>query len=298
MDIFMAQEITFIEINRQTQRQQNITGRKKKQTGNGRNARKKRIRTVRIQIGCILFLLILFAACVGVQQFAESKIDHLQNKPGQVQEEEVRELLNEINVPREVAELLEHNEETFEFVKNYPNREAYKDQSIDLSAEVSAGKAPLLMQWDMRWGYNEYGDSIIALSGCGPTCLSMAYIYLTGDTSKNPRVMAEYAQNNGYYTSAGTSWTLWTDGAAGLGLNGEELSLDENIMKKRLDSGKVIICSMRPGDFTTTGHFILIYGYDENGFLVNDPNRYSNSERVWDYDTLSGQIKNLWALGA
>lgn len=297
MDIFMAQEITFIEIDRQTKRPQNVSKINTKSTRGGQNSRKKRVRIVRMQIGCIVFLLMLLMACFGVQQFLESKAGNLQDKFNQVQEDEALELLNEINVPREVAELLEHNEETFEFVKNYPNREDYKNQSIDLSAEVSAGKAPLLMQWDMRWGYNEYGDSIIALSGCGPTCLSMAYIYLTGDTSKNPREMAEYAQNSGYYTRSGTSWTLWTDGAAGLGLSGEELSLDENVMKKRLDNGKVIVCSMRPGDFTTTGHFILIYGYDKNGFLVNDPNRYSNSEKVWDYDTLSGQIKNLWAIG-
>lgn len=53
---------------------------------------------------------------------------------------------------------------------------------------------------------------------------------------------------------------------------------------------------MRQGDFTTTGHYILLRGYDENGFFVNDPNRRQNSEKQWSYETLKGQIKNLWAL--
>ncbi len=53
---------------------------------------------------------------------------------------------------------------------------------------------------------------------------------------------------------------------------------------------------MRPGDFTTTGHFILLWGYDENGFFVNDPNRRSTSEKIWDFETLQPQIKNLWEL--
>ena len=68
-------------------------------------------------------------------------------------------------------------------------------------------------------------------------------------------------------------------------------------MKQALDQGSVIICSMRPGDFTTTGHFILLRGYDENGFLVNDPNSRKNSEKQWNYDALSGQIKCLWEIG-
>ena len=63
-----------------------------------------------------------------------------------------------------------------------------------------------------------------------------------------------------------------------------------------LDDGKVIICSMGPGDFTTEGHFILIRGYDGNGFYVNDPNRRSNSEKQWEFDTLRSQIRNLWSL--
>ncbi len=53
---------------------------------------------------------------------------------------------------------------------------------------------------------------------------------------------------------------------------------------------------MAPGDFTTKGHFILLRGYDENGFFVNDPNRKSNSEKQWDFETLSSQIKNLWGI--
>ena len=74
------------------------------------------------------------------------------------------------------------------------------------------------------------------------------------------------------------------------------MSLSESVMKNALDDGGLIICSMRPGDFTTTGHFILIYGYDDNGFLINDPNRKSHGDKSWSYDDLSWQIKNLWDL--
>lgn len=200
--------------------------------------------------------------------------------------------------PQELLEMFEKNEEAHDFVNNYSNREQYRNMEIDISDDYSEGEVPLLMQWDLRWGYNDYGDSMIGVAGCGPTCMAMAYLYQTGDTQTNPRTMAEYASENGYCTKSGTSWDFFTDGAAGLGLFGRELPLDEVIMKRALDEERVIICSMRPGDFTTTGHFILLRGYDESGFFVNDPNSRKNSEKQWDFDTLKGQIKCLWEIGS
>lgn len=198
--------------------------------------------------------------------------------------------------PQELLELLEKNEETYEFVSNYQNREQYQGRQIELEKEIEPGQVPLLMQWDMRWGYDLYGEDMIAVAGCGPVCMSMAYLYLTGDTGMNPRKMAEFADQNGYDTEVGTSWDFFTGGASLLGLQGKEIGLGETAIKEALDKGGVIICSMRPGDFTTTGHFILIRGYDEKGFYINDPNSKKNSKKQWDFETVSPQIKCLWAI--
>ena len=86
-----------------------------------------------------------------------------------------------------------------------------------------------------------------------------------------------------------------TEAPAAYGIAATELGLDEEKMEQYLDEGCPIICAMRPGDFTATGHFIVIYGYDENGFMVNDPNSRERSSRHWTFDTLRYQIKNLWA---
>ncbi len=201
-----------------------------------------------------------------------------------------------LSVEERLVKLAEKNLEAREFVEDYPNREQYVNIEIDLSEEVRAGEVPHLLQWDKRWGYEPFGDDMIALSGCGPVCLSMAYIYLTGDLAQNPKEMAAYTEKEGYLTLAGTDWSLWTVGVSALGLSGKELSLDETQMRTALDEGAVIVCSMRPGDFTSTGHYILLKGYDEAGFWVNDPNSIANSQKSWSFEDIRFQIKNLWRL--
>ncbi len=239
----------------------------------------------------------LLNVCYQTNWFTEypaAGFSHSFSAPGRKLENEVK--MREDACPQELFEALEQNEELYDFAEHYTDRKNYLGKEIDLSDGYEAGGVPLLMQWDKRWGYDLYGDAMIGLAGCGPTCMTMAHLYFKEDLTMNPRKMAEYAQDAGYHTTEGTSWSFWTDGAAGVGLYGEQLSLSETVMKAVLDDGGLIVCSMAPGDFTTTGHYILLRGYDANGFFVNDPNRKGNSDRQWDYDTLSTQIKNLWAI--
>ena len=86
-----------------------------------------------------------------------------------------------------------------------------------------------------------------------------------------------------------------SEGAAYFGVSGEELPLSQSVMERALGEGKPIICSVRPGDFTTSGHFIVITGIKDGQFVVNDPNSVERSNRLWGYETLEPQISNLWA---
>lgn len=192
-----------------------------------------------------------------------------------------------------------NNPELHEYVKGYLAYEA-GDMSAagvpELTAEEKAQKYPLFLQWDKRWGYEEYGDFNIALSGCGPTTLAMAAVAITGDDTVTPDKVAEYSMSNGYYVEGtGTAWSLMTDGCENFGIKAEEIALDEYVMKNQLDKGKVIICSMREGDFTSVGHFVMIYDYDSKGFYVNDANCIYRSSIQWTYEELKSQIRILWA---
>lgn len=156
---------------------------------------------------------------------------------------------------------------------------------------------PLFLQFDPRWGYYKYGYNM-GCSGCGPTCLSMAVFYLTGDRTCTPDVVGDYGMNNNHYVwDVGTAWTLLTAYPAEHGLTSYQLYNNEAYFKAELDKGRVLICSVRPGNFTSGGHFIVIYGYDENGFKINDPKCVYRSRQSWTYEQIKGDIKATWTIG-
>lgn len=196
-----------------------------------------------------------------------------------------------------LRELVKNNPETVGFVRDYQEK---KDlPPAEDVGEVTTGVIPHLLQWDERWGYQIYGDNMIAVNGCGPTVISMVAAGLTGDNTITPYRVAKFAEENGYYEGdAGTSWALMTEGAAQFGIYGEEMGLSEGEIFSALENGNPIICSMRPGDFTTTGHFIVLVGTEDGKIRVNDPNSVKRSEKLWDYETLYPQISNLWVYTA
>ena len=141
-----------------------------------------------------------------------------------------------------------------------------------------------------------YGsETIIAVSGCGPTALSMVISGLLQDASITPAVVADYASSNGYLDeNLDTKWELMTNGVEHFGISGSILGLDENAMINVLSVGCPIICSMGPGIFTTTGHFIVLTGYQDGAFTVHDPASKVRTSQTYTFQEISGQIKNMW----
>ena len=198
--------------------------------------------------------------------------------------------------PDSLVELLARNPETEEFVLRYPFRE---DTPYDLSEYADSGSVPLFMQWDQRWGYETYGSDVIGITGCGPTCLAMVGYYLTGDSRFTPEAVASFAWENGYYEKGyGSSWTLISEGGPKLGLTVTELPLVKSKMTGSLEAGNPVILAMGKGDFTSSGHYIVLSGLEDGKFIVNDPNSHANSARRWSYEELEGQIRNIWSVSA
>lgn len=232
---------------------------------------------------------------VGTPQILEK--DEIQGKLRELAEQypEFVEIYENADAyPESLLAALCNNPEMIDFVKGYLTADG--TVTGGLTKKECSGGIPLLLQWDQRWGYVNYGDNDIARSGCAPTCLSMVIVGLTGNADAAPDMVAEYAMENGYYVEGtGTAWSLMTEGGSRYGIRGREISLSEGTVYSELEAGNPIICSMRQGDFTTLGHFIVLTGIEDGRIKVNDPNSRARSSRLWDYETLEYQISNLWA---
>lgn len=198
--------------------------------------------------------------------------------------------------PEIIKKLFERNKETKDFVLKYPEKKG-KAYDIDFSKYKKTTEVPLFMQWDQRWGYYTYAGDCMGITGCGPTCLSMVAVYVTGNIKYTPKMIADFAMKNGYADEEnGSSWSLISEGGRQLGMQVIEIPLDEQRVKDNLEVGNPIICVVGPGDFTTQGHFIVLTKYKDGKVSVNDPNSKANSNKQWVFEDIKDQIKNLWVL--
>lgn len=196
--------------------------------------------------------------------------------------------------PEDLLVLLDKNPETEEFVLQYPLKKDSRP-TYGLSDCLNSTQMPLLLQWDERWGYGEYAGELMGISGCGPTCLSMVCIQLLQDPSYTPQYVAAFAEENGYAVKGnGSAWALISEGGEKLGLDVTEIPLDEGRIIRNLEAGNPIICVMGPGDFTTSGHFIVLTQYADGYVKVNDPNSPIRSQKQWKLTDIMPQMNNLW----
>lgn len=206
------------------------------------------------------------------------------------------DIMNSTQYPKQLKDLALKNEEALEFVYDYPT-EHVKEHTIDLTEEASMDSVPLFVQWDKRWGYEKYSGNFFAASGCGPTTLSMVVVYLTHNREASPIAVAKYSKEAGYSVDgSGSSWTLISEGCRHYGIKAKTVALDESRMKAELDEGHPIVVNVGPGDFTDTGHFMVITGYDDEGFSINDPNSIEKSGKRWLFKNISSQIRAVWSM--
>lgn len=234
---------------------------------------KRRIRFGRVGV----LALVLTIACVGITKIVALPADEWQG------------------VPDDLRWAAEKNPDLKSFALAYPTK---KDEDFQgIPNEYQSGVVPQYLQWDERWGYTRYGDTFLGLSGCGPTVVSMAASYLLEDGTLTPNAIARFSERQGYYVDGvGSSWALIEEGLPLLGIRVQTIPAQEAAMARVIAKGGVILCSMGPGTFTDSGHFILLCGYvNGRGFLVHDPNSAARSNRYYPFTQLAGEIVQLWS---
>ena len=143
-------------------------------------------------------------------------------------------------------------------------------------------------QTDARWGSKLYGRTgTIGWEGCGPTALAMVVASMT-DNKVTPYDVAQWSAQNGYRCEGNGSYhSLIPNGGEHYGLTVDKIGKDSKKLVEVLQSGKLVIAIMAPGHFTTTGHFIVLWGITEDGkVLVADPASVKRSNQEWPLRTV------------
>ncbi|MBQ6395361.1 MAG: hypothetical protein IJH87_03335 [Atopobiaceae bacterium] len=195
----------------------------------------------------------------------------------------------------ELIRLLAREPATLDFVRAYPSAEK---TAQPYGSELQPGESPLLYNWDTRWGNVQYAGHPLAVTGSGPTVMSMAYMTLTGSTDRTPADMAALAAERSYDSSDEyTTAQLFLQEAGGMGLVCNQIEVSEDRIVNALNSGNLVICQLYPGSLTNEPHWILLVRVKENGSIeVHDPTSTIVSEREWDAATLTSVSANAYAI--
>lgn len=157
------------------------------------------------------------------------------------------------------------------------------------------------LQTDPRWKNHDYSakgeKKTIGSAGCGPTAAAMVIATLQ-DKNVTPVTTALWSMAHAYKAlNQGTYYSYFVPQMSAYGvackrlntanLYGKSSSAAHTEALNALKNGDWVIACMGKGNWTSSGHFILLYGY-ENGYVyINDP-----------ASTKAARVKNTWALFA
>lgn len=168
------------------------------------------------------------------------------------------------------------------------------------------------MQTDPRWKslpYRVPGESAtIGGSGCGPTCAAMLIETLTGKTF-TPIDACAWSKEHGYKAlNQGTYYSYFVPQFAEHGIECTRLNTasvygkpDDKVHEEALAllrMGYYIIACMGKGNWTSSGHYIVVWNAQERYVSINDPASRRTDRLCGDMATFRNQVKYYWAIDA
>ncbi len=187
--------------------------------------------------------------------------------------------------------------------KDYKGRSSSTNLDYDYQNALKSTrkvKVPYLAQFDERWGFEHMhgkNTDYIANIACGPTALTMVYSYFTGDTSLDVKDMTEVAIANGWSTGYTSYATMFYYGPKTFGLSSYAATKTVSNVKNELDKGRLLVALVSPGDFTSSGHFIILSEYIGNEVKIYDPADYSFTNRNWSIQRVLNQTIVMYSIG-
>lgn len=193
-----------------------------------------------------------------------------------------------------------YDDEEFELAYNYPfMKDNYQNASFT-EEELNSEDVPALYMNDLRWYYE---NPAIKHQGCAAVSITMVNLYLNHNDAVDPVNVTSYADEMGYYGLGGISQENISEIMEYFGLTAEEHIFDkrngekvtETELKAAADTeGAVVMAAVRGRTFGE--HSLIIRGYDENGFYINDPASPEKTSMQWDFEVFENELVRYWVV--
>lgn len=168
------------------------------------------------------------------------------------------------------------------------------------------------LQTDPRWKNKDYSakgeKTTIGASGCGPTAMAMV-LATWADPAVDPVSECAWALSHGYKAPhQGTYYGYFAKAAARYGLNcrqlnsvsiyGNSKSAVHVKAREALDAGALVIACMGPGNWTRSGHYVLVWKIEGGVIYINDPASTLVRRTQGSYVLFKQQVKYYWTIDA
>lgn len=190
-----------------------------------------------------------------------------------------------------------YSDETFEMAYKYPFMQNNYENMSFTPEELDGGA---VYMDDERWIYEDYG---VKAQGCVAVAVTMANLAVKHNSDADPVKVMAYADEMGWCGLGGIEQTAVKDILTHFGMSAEEHFFDkdngEKITEAELKSavdteGTAVMAAVRGETFGN--HALIIRGYDENGFYINDPASSERTAKVWDFSIFENELSYYWII--
>ncbi len=166
------------------------------------------------------------------------------------------------------------------------------------------------LQTDPRWKYNDYSTkgekTTIGASGCGPTAMSMV-LATWADPKVTPATECAWALAHGYkalkqgtyygyFVPAGKRYGLKVRQLNTVTIYGNASTIYHEQARQAIKDGHLVIACMGPGNWTSSGHYVLVYDIDGDLIRINDPASTLLRRVAGSYALFKQQVKFYWVI--
>lgn len=188
--------------------------------------------------------------------------------------------------------------EDYNMMEDAYDQADFNNEVTDYLQDVGI-QTPLYLQTNEEWAdysYGSDGTQTLRDNGCALLSLSMVLAYLR-DEVVSPLEVLDWAQDSYYIDGQGTDWRIFSDFADSFGYSYHDLGTDTTQVAEYLSIGQPVIVSVTSGDFTDTGHIMVLAAMQDGHAVVLDPNDTPGKSHylaTYSLEEIADQSLHFW----